>query len=149
MTVRHSTIPGLVLLAIVAAGCSMTATGSPSAGAPARGSSPSTSAGTSRSAEVRRQLPDAFPVMPGAVSVPLSQDDPGLIARWESDRLGAAAYDFYVVALPAAGYPLVGLYPGGDFAVIRFLVPEGEVWQMVARSTEDGRVAIEIRVDRP
>lgn len=149
MTLLRSTIPGLVLLAIVATGCSMTATGSPPAGASAHGSSPSASAGPSRSAEVRRQLPDAFPVMPGALSVPLPEDDPGLIASWQSDRLGSAAYDFYVAALPAAGYPIVGLYPGGEVAVIRFRMPEGEIWQMVARGTPEGKVAIEIRLDRP
>ncbi len=149
MTLRRSIVPGLVLLVILAAGCSMTATGSPSAGASARGSSPSGSSGTSRSAEGRRQLPGAFPVMPGAVSVPMPQDDPGLIASWGSDRVGSAAYDFYVAALPAAGYPIVGLYPGGEIAVIRFGVPSGEVWQMVARGTPEGNVAIEIRLDRP
>lgn len=149
MPLRRSSIPALVLLAIVAAGCSMTATGSPSAAASARGSWPSASAGTSRSAGVPRQLPDAFPVMPGAVSVPMPEDDPGLIASWESDRVGSAAYDFYFVALPAAGYPIVGLYPGGEVAIIRFGVPSGEVWQMVAYGTPEGNVAIEIRVDRP
>ncbi len=149
LTLRCSSIPGLVLLVVVAAGCSMAPTGSPPADASASRSSPSASAGPSRSAEVRRHLPDAFPVMPGAVSVPLPDDDPGLIASWESDRVGSAAYDFYAEALPAAGYPIVGLYPGGEIAVIRFGMPDGEVWQMVAHGTPEGSVAIAIRLDRP
>ena len=87
--------------------------------------------------------------MPGAASMPMPQDDPGLIGLWQSDRVGSAAYDFYVSALPAAGYPIVGLYPGGEVALIRFRVPEGEIWQMVAYATPDGQLAIEVRLDRP
>lgn len=146
MTLRRSIVPGLVLLAIVGAGCSMAPSVSPSAEASARDSP---SAGPSRSHDARRQLPDAFPVMPGAVSVPLSEDDPGLIARWESDEVGSAAYDFYATALPEAGYPVIGLYPGGEGAVIRFGMPAGEVWQMVLLGLPEGRSAIEVRVDRP
>jgi hypothetical protein len=87
--------------------------------------------------------------MPGAVPLPLPRNDPGLIGLWESDQAGSAAYDFYVEALPAAGYPIIGLYPGGQVALIRFGLPEGEVWQMVAHGMPEGRVAIEIRLDRP
>ena len=68
---------------------------------------------------------------------------------WESDQAGSAAYDFYVDALPAASYPIVGLYPGGEVALIRFRVPDGQVWQMVAQRSADGTVAIEVRLDRP
>jgi hypothetical protein len=96
----------------------------------------------------RRPLPPGFPVLPGAIAVEMPSDDPGLIGLWESEELGSAAYDFYVGALPAAGYPIVGLYPGGAAALIRF-ESQGEVWQMVAHGMTDGRVAIEIRLDRP
>jgi hypothetical protein len=78
----------------------------------------------------------------------LPDDDPGLIGLWETDEQGSAAYDFYVGALPAAGYPIVGLYPGGAVALIRFQVGAA-VWQMVAHGASDGLVAIEIRLDRP
>jgi hypothetical protein len=88
-------------------------------------------------------------VVPGATPVPPPDDDSGLIAVWESDRAGSAAYDFYVDALPAAGYPIVGVYPGGEVALIRFRVPDGQVWQVVARGMADGTVAIEVRLDRP
>jgi hypothetical protein len=94
-------------------------------------------------------MPSGFPVVPGAAPVPPPDDDPGLIALWESDQAGSAAYDFYVEALPAAGYPIVGIYPGGAVALIRFQVPDGQVWQMVARGMLDGTVAIEVRLDRP
>jgi len=79
----------------------------------------------------------------------MPDDDPGLIGLWESDEVGSAAYDFYVAALPAAGYPIVGTYPGGEVALIRFAAPDGEIWQMVAHATSDGRLAIEVRLDRP
>ena len=94
-------------------------------------------------------LPRAFPVLERAVPAALPADDPGLIAAWTSDRLGSAAYDFYAGSLPAAGYPIVGLYPGGDVAVIRFRVPTGAIWQMVVHGGATGRVTIEIRLDRP
>jgi hypothetical protein len=93
-------------------------------------------------------LPSGFPVLQGAVPMPLPRDDPEPIALWESDRLGSAAYDFYVAALPAAGYQVIGLYPGGDVALIRFAVAHGVIWQVVVRGAADGRAAIEIRLDR-
>jgi hypothetical protein len=138
------TIPRLVLVAIVAGGCTTGGSSSPSSSA-----SSNVSSGQSRSAVVRTPLPSGFPVLAGATSVPPADDDPGLIALWQSDQIGSAAYDFYVNALPAAGYPIVGLYPGGAFALIRFRAPDGQVWQMVAHGTSDGTVAIEVRLDRP
>ena len=139
----RSTIPWLVLLVILAAGC---ATGGSS---PSDSASSSFSGEPSRSAVVRTPLPSGFPVLPGARPVPPPDDDPGRIAMWESDQAGSAAYDFYVDALPAASYPIVGLYPGGEVALIRFRVPDGQVWQMVAQRSADGTVAIEVRLDRP
>lgn len=133
----------LVLVAILAGGCSMGASGSPP-GSAATGASP-----TEASAGASFSLPSGFPVLPGAEPVAVPRDDPGLIGLWETDQAGSAAYDFYAGALPAAGYPIVGLYPGGEFAIIRFQGPTGDVWQMVARGTPEGRVAIEIRLDRP
>ena len=139
----------LVLLATVAAGCSVADPRSPSAGASARASPSPASPGPSASTGDRRPLPGGFPVLPGADAVPIPSGDPGLIGLWESDRLGSAAFDFYATALPEAGYPIVGLYPGGDIALIRFSVPGGGIWQMVAHGTDDCRVAIEVRLDRP
>jgi hypothetical protein len=144
MWMDRPTIPQLVLVAILAGGCATGGTSSPSSSA-----ATSFSSGPSRSAVVRTPLPSGFPVLPGATAVPPAVDDPGLIAVWQSNQAGSAAYDFYVNALPAAGYPIVGLYPGGAFALIRFRAPDGQVWQMVAHGTADGTVAIEVRLDRP
>jgi hypothetical protein len=142
------TVP-LVVLALLVAGCSVAETASPPPGASASASSPSASPEPVTSIGDRRPLPSGFPVLPGAVPVPMPPDDLGLIGLWESDRVGSAAYDFYVAALPEAGYPIVGLYPGGEVALIRFSVPGGEIWQVLAHGAADGGVAIEVRLDRP
>jgi hypothetical protein len=97
----------------------------------------------------RLPLPSGFPVLAGARPGPLRQDDPGLIARWTTARLGSAAYDFYAAALPAAGYEIVGLYPGGEWAVIRFRLSDRTTLQVVVHGIEGGAVAVEVRLDRP
>ena len=66
-----------------------------------------------------------------------------------TDLAGSAAYDFYLSALPTAGYRIVGAYPGGAAAVIRFNLPDGAIWQVVIRGGADEAVVIEVRVDRP
>ena len=143
---RHP-VTALLLFAIATAACS-TADGSPPARASAEPAG-SASSGLSTVEVGRRQLPAGFPILPGATGIDMPADDPGLIGLWETDQLGSAVYDFYVAALPAAGYPVVGLYPGGEVALIRFTAEGGEVWQMVAHGIAGGRVAIEIRLDRP
>lgn len=132
------TVARLMVVAILVGGCSIVPTQS-SIGSPS----------IEASATASFSLPSGLPVLPGAMPVPMPGDDPGLIGLWESEQAGSAAYDFYATALPTAGYPIVGLYPGGEFAIIRFRAPTGDVWQMVARGTPEGRVAIEIRLDRP
>lgn len=94
-------------------------------------------------------LPLGFPVFPGSTPAPLPADDPGLIGRWVADLAGSAAYDFYLSALPTAGYRIVGAYPGGAAAVIRFSLPDGATWQVVIGGGADDAVVIEVRVDRP
>jgi hypothetical protein len=122
---------GVLLLALACAGCSPVGTRSPPPSA------------------LTVVLPIDFPVLEGAVPMPRPADDPGLIALWESDRQGSAAFDFYTVALPAAGYGVIGLYPGGEVALIRFVAEPGVIWQVVIHGAADGRVAIEVRLDRP
>lgn len=134
-----------VLVTVLAGACSTDPSPTPP---PPRGSGAPVISGAPGSFEERPPLPSNFPVMDGALRMPLHPDDPGLIALWEIADAGSAAYDFYVAALPAAGYPIVGLYPGGGVALIRFTV-QGEVWQVVARAATDGQVAIEVRLDRP
>ena len=130
----------VMVVAILLAGCFHPPTGSPpNSGSP----SPEASAAASSA------VPSGFPVPPGAVPIRMPGDDPELMGLWESDQSGSAAYDFYANALPAAGYPIIGLYPGGEFAIIRFRAPTGAVWQILVRGTPEGRMAIELRLDRP
>lgn len=152
---RRREITVFVLLASLAAGCSPAQRGIASGGASLAEASPSApielpvTADPSPSALQRVPLPSGFPVLPGAAAVPMTVDDPGLIGLWESDQPGSAAYDYYRLALPRGGFPIVGLYPGGDVAVIRFRAPGGEIWQLVAHGAPDGLVTIEVRLDRP
>jgi len=144
MRTRRPSILLAVVMAVLTAACSTDGSPAP----PPRGSvAPITSGAPGSSAE-RPPLPSGFPEMGGAVRLPLPAGDPGLIALWESAEVGSAAYDFYVAALPPAGYPIIGLYPGGGVAVIRFRV-QGEVWQVVAHRATHGQAAIEVRLDRP
>ena len=145
MSTRRRSILLAVVVAVLAGACSIE--GSPTPSSP-HGSGAPVISGAPGSSEGRPPLPSGFPVMDGAVPLPLPAGDPGLIALWESTEAGSAAYDFYVTALPAAGYEIVGLYPGGGVALIRFTV-QGEIWRVVAHGAPDGQVAIEVRLDRP
>jgi hypothetical protein len=111
-----------------------------------RGSTAPTSAGSGAPVV---ELPAGFPVLAGAVPAALQPtDDPALIARWSTDQVGPVAYDFYVDALPAAGYPTTGLFPGGGAAVIVFRTPRGESWEL-ALTQDDGGARIEVRLAQP
>jgi hypothetical protein len=101
----------------------------------------------SATAMERARLPAGFPVLAGARPEALD-DDPAAIARWTSDEVGPVAYDYYVGALPAAGYPTTGLFPGGAVAIIRFDATEGATWQLVLTRDGDG-TRIDVRLDRP
>lgn len=141
----------VLFLALVATVVSACDPGRESASAATLGPSPPDSMAASAFATPaeRVPLPSGFPTLPGAVPVPLPSDDPGVIGQWSSDLLGSDAYDFYVRALPAAGYRIVATYPGGAAAVIRFSLPNGAIWQVVMRSGPLEAVAIEVRLDRP
>jgi hypothetical protein len=140
----------LVLLGLggLAAACAPGADGSAATGT--SGAASTTTTGTPAGSLVERQrLPPGFPVLPGARPAPLADDDPGLISAWRVEERGMAAYDFYVAALPAAGYRVEGLYPGGEWAIIRFRRADGVVWQLLVHGTGAGPVEVEVRLDRP
>jgi hypothetical protein len=104
------------------------------------------SQGMSPFANARPALPRGFPVMPLATAAPLPSDAT-VIAVWTSDHLGSAAYDFYVSALPAVGYRIIGLYPAERAALIRFNGPGG-VWQILAEQIGGG-TRVTLQTDRP
>jgi hypothetical protein len=97
----------------------------------------------------RPELPAGFPVLPGVTEVALPPDDLGVIARWATDKVGTIAFDFYSDALPAAGYAVEGLYPGGQWALVRFTGPTGQLWQVMIHGLDLHTAQIEVRLDRP
>lgn len=139
---RRSSVIPLAVVATLFSACSL-------AGGSGSQTPESVAASPSTSAPQRIPLPPGFPVPAGAAPVPMPDDDPGLIALWTTDLPGSGAYDFLLNALPAAGYRIVAVYPGGAVAVIRFSLPNGALWQVVTRGGPEGSVAIEVRLDRP
>ncbi|HTE67001.1 MAG TPA: hypothetical protein VK736_12190 [Candidatus Binatia bacterium] len=138
----------LLLTTAALAGCTAgpSTDGGPSP--PASGGSPTPAINGSSGPAV--ELLAGFPVIPGAAPEGLlPTDDPGLIARWSSEQVGPVVYDFYVDALPAAGYPTTGLYPGGAVAVIVLQTPSGARWELALTQGDGGGTRIELRSAQP
>jgi hypothetical protein len=130
----------LTLVLVRTAGCSVAASAAPTAATPPT---------ASLLASPMAALPSNFPVMAGLAEGP-PRSDPGLIASWTATTSGPRVYQFYVSALPAAGYPIEGLYPGGSVAIIRCRAPDGAIWQVVITGDAVGAgTHIELRLDRP
>jgi hypothetical protein len=70
-------------------------------------------------------LPASLPVMPGAEAVDPATIEPGIIARWTIAEIGPRVYEYYLDALPDAGFAIEGQFPGGNVAIIRFTAPDG------------------------
>ena len=106
-------------------------------------SSPS-AATSARVSETPAAVPEGFPVGPGAEPV-TPPADASLLARWVTEVNGADVYDFYVEALPRAGFEIEQLVPGGAAAVISFRTPDGDVLD-VALTASDGGTQIDLRL---
>lgn len=116
----HASAPGLMLLLTVGCGPAATAPSSIEATAATSATTIATaSPGPSASATV----PAGFPLMPGSEAVASLPDDPRLVARWTSAADGAQVYAFFAEALPAAGFHVDQLAPGGEAAIITFSAP--------------------------
>jgi hypothetical protein len=136
----------LTLVLVGAAGCRVTAPPTPSPPTP----SPRTLPTASGLASAMPALPVDFPIMPGAVAEDPLEGGPDLIAGWTTGAAGPRVYDFYMSSLPAAGYPIEGLYPGGSVAIIRCRAPDGAIWQVVITGDEASLgTHIQLRLDRP
>ena len=96
----------------------------------------------------RGAVPDGFPVMEGAELVTPPPAELGLVARWTADVAGPAVYDYYVAALPAAGFRVEQAFPGGAAAVIRFRVPDGRQLDLSLTASGHG-TQIDLQVDGP
>ncbi len=142
---------GLLLVTTgLMAGCS-TAPSSSASSSPSESAATSSTAGASGSdspvSSQRPSPPAGFPVFPGASEAPVPADDTGVAARWSTGTLGSGAYDFYQRELPKAGYRILGLFPGGGGAVIRFAADDVE-WQVEITQVND-RMQISLQTDRP
>jgi len=153
---RRTVAAGLALLAalalaVLASGCAAPAavstTPMPSTSAPASGAS-ATSSSLPASAAARPVLPAGFPVLPDASPAAPPADDATVIARWTSPQIGSGPFDYYVAALPAAGYRVVGTYPSETTALIRFDATAGTIWQLLLEEAQGG-TRITVRTDRP
>ncbi len=85
--------------------------------------------------------------MPGAEAEHLPGDR-DVVARWTVDQVGSAPYEWYLGALPAAGFEIVGTYPSERAALIRFRDVAGRTWQLLAELVGD-RTQISVQTDRP
>jgi len=105
------------------------------------------SAAASATASALPTVPAGFPVAPGATQLGEGEHATGLIAAWETDEVGPVVYDFYLAALPTAGFEVIGAYPGGAAATIRFRAGAA-VLDVSLTGGLEGTV-IELRVPEP
>ena len=95
-------------------------------------------------------VPDGFPLMPGMEPVTHRRPEPGILARWITDADGSAVYDFYVAALPVAGFRVEQLFPGGAAAVIRFRPHDGRLLDLsLTPGIEGTQVDLEVPAAKP
>ena len=140
---RRSSLVHLGLLAALVSACGLDSDGSVSV-APA-----SVAPSPFLSAPERIPLPPGFPVPPGASAAAMANDDLGLIGLWTTDAVGSTAYDFFVRALPAAGYTIKGAYAGDTVAQFLFITPSGATLQIDLSATPSLTTRIEVRLPRP
>jgi hypothetical protein len=130
----------LTLVLVGMAGCRVPAPAAPSA-------TPLPTA--SAIASATPPLPSNFPVIAALAEDP-PKSDAGLIASWTTTTSGPRVDQFYVSALPPAGYRIMGLYPGGAVAIIRCRAPDDAILQVVITGDPMGMgTRIELRLDRP
>jgi hypothetical protein len=101
-----------------------------------------------RASAGRPVLPSGFPIPAGAVPGQPPAEDPSLIAQWTLDEVGSGPYDYYLAALPVAGYRIVGSYPAEDAALVRFEVAPGTVWQLLLERAGNA-TRVTVQTDRP
>jgi hypothetical protein len=87
--------------------------------------------------------------MEGAVPATPLPAEPGLLARWMTGANGAEVYDFYVDALPDAGFAVEQLAPGGAVAVIGFTTREGRLLNLALTAGSGGGTRVDLREPGP
>lgn len=91
------------------------------------------------------------PVMPGGFPVHDSMEQveppPGATAAWTSDAIPPDVYDYYLDALPDAGFELDLEAPGGTVAILRFHASDGTEYQLDMNGSDP--IAITLSAPRP
>lgn len=108
---------------------------------------PSSPASSDPIASQRPPMPSRFPVPERAEPALLDPADPTIIGHWFVPTRGYDIYNFYRDALPRAGYPIEGLYPGDIAAIIRF--DEGSQILQVYLSGDLEQTDLILRTDVP
>jgi hypothetical protein len=140
--VRHSArLLGLLLLL---AACGPAATATSSVGTAATATAKPTASATPSVSPVAT-VPAGFPIMSGSRAVEPLPREPRLVARWTSEENGARIYDFFVEALPTAGFQIDQLAPGGDAAIIVFSAPDGSQFSL-SLTADGGGTRIDLRL---
>jgi hypothetical protein len=148
---RLLAVTGLVAAAVLLAACEAEGFGTAEATSLATlpaGSASATDAAPTMEPGTRPTLPAGFPVPAGAVAQDPLNDDPAVVVRWTLATVGSGAYDYYLEALPAAGYPIVGRYPADVAALLRFEVAPGMIWQLLVEHVGGG-TRVTVQLDRP
>jgi hypothetical protein len=140
---------GILVPLLVLAACSPASTATSSLAAvstprPTRSPTPTPARASSPDATAPAVLPN-FPVMPGSAAVAPQPGDPSPVASWTSTADGARVYDFFVEALPAAGFHIERLAPGGEAAIIRFRSPGTPQFEL-SLSSEGDQTRIDLRL---
>ncbi|HET6746002.1 MAG TPA: VOC family protein [Candidatus Limnocylindria bacterium] len=144
MRIRGAAAVGRLLIVTITSVMAACGSPGPSAPAPQVSATPSALATSASSEGPSSAVPDGFPVIAGAGSVTFPADR-NLLARWLTDANGAQVYDFYVEALPPAGFEIEQVAPGGAAAVIGFRAPDGRLLE-IALTASDGGTQIDLRV---
>jgi hypothetical protein len=120
---------------------------SPSASSVTSGASVATDAGPSASitpsepepspSAAVAEVPDGFPLPPGAVEAPPPGGVHDPIGSWRVEMSGPDLFAFYLAELPAAGFEVVGQYPGGGVGAIVFELDSGVRLQVTMEATDD------------
>lgn len=106
---------------------------------------PTASSGATSPGVQRPSIPAGFPVVADAERLDPQAADPGLIAAWRTPQSGAAVYQFYLEALPETGFEVVGEYPGGAAAIIRFGDGDGSAVFDVALTADGDGTRVQLR----